>query len=99
MLFKVLEVNKDIVLRNSYHGAYRQGIIRGVPPSSPSSDRTVYKLRDSSMNFHGGRGVIAKRIEICWKSRSEAKKGQGHQCQNQSEVFPTVLVVNGVEGS
>ena len=34
----------SVVLRNSYHGAYRQGIIRGVPPSPNVSAQTPYVL-------------------------------------------------------
>ena len=32
------------VMRNSYHGAYRQGIVRGVPPSPSVSAQTPYVL-------------------------------------------------------
>ena len=48
-IFKTTNVSPSskqhfIVLRNSYHGAYRQGIIRGVPPSPNVSAQTPYVL-------------------------------------------------------
>ena len=35
---------RNDVMRNSYHGAYRQGIVRGVPPSPNVSAQTPYVL-------------------------------------------------------
>ena len=39
-----LPPHQYLVLRNSYNGAYRQGIIRGVPPSPNVSAQTPYVL-------------------------------------------------------
>ena len=74
-----------LVLRNSYHGAYRQGIIRGVPPSPNVSAQTPYVLGGWATPVWSG-GCPCRLLPYVYPS-SEHCPLYGYRLQTRGDLY------------